>query len=96
MDAMGRVLAPVSTGAIGMVIADIGQPQTSSGASARTIGGYLFNLIYDLCPARLGRGDRRVALTSGCPQHLGVTLTWLAPADHRGLEWLKRGLPSSK
>jgi len=26
--------------------------------------GYLFNLIYDLSPARLGRGGRRVALIS--------------------------------
>jgi (R,R)-butanediol dehydrogenase/meso-butanediol dehydrogenase/diacetyl reductase len=32
------------------------------------LGGYLFNWIYDLSPARLGRGDRRVALSRGCPR----------------------------
>jgi len=58
--------------------------------------GYLFNLIYDRSPARLGRGDQWVALIIGCPQHMGVTLIWPAPAGHRGREWLKRGLSSSK
>ena len=62
----------------------------------RTLIGYLFYLIYDLSPARLGRGGRRVTLTCGCPRLLGVTLIWHVPAGHRGKEWLKRGLPSSK
>jgi hypothetical protein len=31
---------------------------------SRSVGGYLSNLIYDLSPARLGRGGRRVALIS--------------------------------
>lgn len=35
----------------------------------------------DRCPARLGRGARRVALS------------WRAPVEHRGGVWLKRGLP---
>jgi hypothetical protein len=60
------------------------------------VSGYLFYLIYDLSPARLGRGGRRVTLTCGCPRLLGVTLIWHVPAGHRGKEWLKRGLPSSK
>jgi hypothetical protein len=64
--------------------------------SRRPLIGYLFNLIYDPSPARLGRGGRRVALSSGCPRHMGVTLIWRAPAGHRGREWLKRGMPSSK
>jgi hypothetical protein len=60
------------------------------------VGGYLFYLIDDLSPARLGRGGRRVALSCGCPRHQGVTLIGRAPVGHRTGEWLKRGLPSSK
>jgi len=41
-------------------------------APTRPLGGYLFNLIYDISPARLGRGGRRVALSCGCPRHHGV------------------------
>lgn len=63
----------------------------------------MFNLIYDLSLARLGRGGQRVALSSGCPRHMGVTLIWRAPAGHRrragvaqeGYAQLKVALPSS-
>jgi hypothetical protein len=56
----------------------------------------LVNWTYDRGRARLGRGGRWVALIRGCPLQVGVTHTWHASAGHRGAEWLKRGMPSSK
>jgi hypothetical protein len=38
-----------------------------------------------------------VALTFGCPPVVWVWLrSGVRPAGHRGVEWLQRGLPSSK
>ena len=44
----------------------------------RALSGYLFNLIYDLGPARLRRGGRWV-LSRGCPRRLSVTLIGVRP-----------------
>jgi hypothetical protein len=57
-------------------------------------------LIYwwhDRSPARLGRGDRQGGSHFGCPPQVWVWLSHgMRPAGHRGGEWLKRGLTSSK
>jgi hypothetical protein len=56
-------------------------------------------LIYwchDRGPARLGRGDRRVALSSAAHRRSGVALFWRASAGHRGGERLKRGCPARR
>jgi hypothetical protein len=56
----------------------------------------LVSLIYDRSPARLGRGDRWDRSLAAVHHRIGVTHSWHAPAGHRGAEWLKRGMPSSK
>lgn len=59
-------------------------------------GGYLFNWIYDLRPARLGRGGWWVALFCGCPRHQGCDSHMGCARQLPPGEWLKRGLTSSK